>query len=91
MAKSSRLYSVVGTAVSILMLAVAVCMVLALFIFSGIKLYIILGGGVLLLINLYFVRYFFKRNAVSPIEKHKSKGSLERGKTGLLPDGEEPL
>lgn len=45
-----------------LMLLVIVGMIVALSVADGAKLYVLLGGGVLLVLNLLFVLYFARRN-----------------------------
>ena len=46
----------------VLMLLVIVGMIVALSVADGAKLYILLGGGGLLVLNLLFVLYFARRN-----------------------------
>jgi|GEM_PF-547246 hypothetical protein len=46
----------------ILMLLVIVGMIVSISIVSGAKLYILLGGGGLLILNLLFILYFARRN-----------------------------
>ena len=46
----------------ILMLLVIVGMIVALSVADGAKLYVLLGGGGLLVLNLLFVLYFARRN-----------------------------
>lgn len=45
-----------------LMILVIVGMIVALSVADGAKLYVLLGGGVLLVLNLLFVLYFARRN-----------------------------
>ena len=67
----SRTSKVISTVISVLILLVAVAAVASLFFFTGMKRYVLLGGGAFLILNLYFMRYFFKRNAVSPAQRHR--------------------
>lgn len=46
----------------VLMLLVIVGMIVALSVADGAKLYVLLGGGALLVLNLLFVLYFARRN-----------------------------
>lgn len=46
----------------VLMILVIVGMIVALSVADGAKLYVLLGGGVLLVLNLLFVLYFARRN-----------------------------
>ena len=46
----------------VLMLLVIVGMIVALSVVDGAKLYVLLGGGGLLVLNLLFVLYFARRN-----------------------------
>lgn len=49
-------------ALFVLMLLVIVGMIVALSVAEGAKLYVLLGGGGLLVLNLLFVLYFARRN-----------------------------
>lgn len=46
----------------VLMILVIVGMIVALSVAEGAKLYVLLGGGALLVLNLLFVLYFARRN-----------------------------
>ena len=50
------------TTLFVLMLLVIVGMIVALSVADGAKLYVLLGGGGLLVLNLLFVLYFARRN-----------------------------
>jgi len=46
----------------VLMILVIVGMIVALSVADGAKLYVLLGGGGLLVLNLFFILYFARRN-----------------------------
>ncbi len=68
---SDKRYRIASSVIIVLLLVVVAAMLLAPIWFSGLRLYVILGGGVLLALNLLFNLYFFRRNRVKVDRKRR--------------------